>query len=160
MGIGATNFANTRTPENFKAWYQEAPTDAASYLKAVAVKTANVTALNALDQLEKTAPADPVKAFGELFTQLDAAAMGQLQAQRVDTLGWEAKGPPREPPTITGRLTMEGTTPVLTTPMGTFNVRSVNPVGANDVSAFAGRVVTIRGFPTRAGNPARRRAPR
>src|SRR5205085_12297210 len=108
MGIAATNFAAARTPENFKAWVQEAPAEAAKYLGAVAVKTANVAALNTLDQLEKAAPPDPAAAFGEVFSQLDAAALGTVQAARVETLGWEAKGPPREPPTITGKLSMEG----------------------------------------------------
>src|SRR6185436_4306690 len=147
MGIAATNFSAARTAENFKAWYAEAPKEASTYLKTVAVKTGNVEALNSLDKLEAQPPADVGAAVAGVYAQVDAAALGALQAARVGTLGWEAKGPPKEPPTITGRLSMVNGQPTLTTPAGVFTVRSVNPVGANDISAFTNRVVTVKGWP-------------
>lgn len=141
MGLAATQFTTARNTENFKAWFAEAPHDAKTYLQTVAVKTGNVAALQAVDALENA------EAAATIFAQVDAAALAATQAKRVDTLGWSAEGPPREAPALTGRLTMEGTTPVLATSIGTFNVRSINPVGANDVGAFAGRVVTVKGWP-------------
>ena len=147
MGIAATTFTTARTPENFKAWFAEAPADAQTYLKTVAVKTGNVAALTGLDALEKTPDADPAAAITNLYTQVDAAALAATQAAREVTLGWSANGAPKEPPALSGKLTMEGGLPTLATAIGTFTLKCVNPVGANDVTAFNGRVVTVKGWP-------------
>lgn len=151
MGIAGAAFNTARTPQNFTAWYAEEREKATTYLKSVAVQTGNVAALNAIDAIEAgTDAAAALAAVGtvaNIYAQIDAQGIAAVQAARVGTLGWEAKGPAKQPPALTGELSMVAGLPTLKTAAGTFTVQSINPVGANDISAFAGRVVTVRGWP-------------
>ena len=67
---------------------------------------------------------------------------------------------PRTPPSLTGTLALVNGVPVLTSKAGTFEI--VNPSGADDsnhvlggtdVQAFAGKVVTVRGWPVQGWQP-------
>lgn len=62
---------------------------------------------------------------------------------------------PKTPPSLTGKLVMENGKPWLESPAGRFELvntahggDSLHFFSASDVQAFAGRVVTVRGWPT------------
>lgn len=62
---------------------------------------------------------------------------------------------PKTPPSLSGKLVMEGGKPWLESPAGKFALvntanggDSLHFFAASDVQAFAGRVVTVRGWPT------------
>lgn len=147
--ISGARFAQVRTPESFRAWAAEDPQAAASWLGKVA------RTVGAGDQFSL----EPSK-LGEAFDQLAARAIATVQTERAASIGWSTQEPVSDAPAITGTLRLENGEPVLDTPAGKLSMVSANFfelegndwqknhfLGGHDVVAFAGQVVTVKGWP-------------
>lgn len=153
--ISGARFAQVRTPESFKAWAAEEPQAAATWLGKVA------RTLGAADVFA----AEPAR-LGEAFDQLGARAIATVQTERAASIGWSTQEPIADAPAITGTLRLENGEPVLDTPAGTLSMVSANFfelegndwqknhfLGGHDVAAFAGQVVTVKGWPAEGWAP-------
>lgn len=165
--VAAANFARARSPETFKAWCTEEPGLAATFLKNVAATVAT-RELPVIDAFQTAPTPQGIEQLTALFSQL---ALANTQAARAPTLGWVADVPPKQAPALTGMLSVENGQPVLTTSAGTFECANASffklegddwrqnyTLGGHDVLAFAGRTVTVRGWPDASWKPGGRAA--
>ena len=162
----ATTFRTTRSPEAYRAWAQAEPKAAGEWLKKVSASTGPGT-VAAADAFIAAPTPEKLEALVGAVAQLEARALGDLQTARAATLGWSAERAP-DPPPLTGKVSLENNTPMLTTAEGEkfalMNSSSWNNGPDNDghdfhstvgrdLLAFAGRTVTVRGWPDATWDP-------
>src|SRR5687767_614284 len=98
----ALAFKATRSAEAYRAWLQTEPQPAAEWLKKVSASTEVGTVAKADAFLAAPTP-QLLETLVGAVAQLEARALGDLQAARAATLGWTTERAP-DPPPLTGKI--------------------------------------------------------
>lgn len=162
MTAALTFDGSRRTPADVKTFFQADPLAAGKWLANVSRAAVEKPAgISEVEKVLASALTDELKARAltklvELSPALLelAGALGATQAARTETMKWVAEPqlPWVEPPSFTGRLEVIDGAPTLVTTRGSFVINYDGFHWRDEVeTAFAGSVVTLKGFPSADG---------
>ncbi|MBX7098951.1 MAG: hypothetical protein K1X89_14675 [Myxococcaceae bacterium] len=159
MSAALTFDRSARTAADLKTFWNADPLAAAKWLATL--KNAAAAAVPELDAVTRvlaghTSDSFKASALRELASQTPrlfelVADYGALQAARTTTVGWSAteQDPWPEAPAFTGTLSLVDGKPTLETTRGSFTLELGSPNWRDEPeTAFLGRTVTIKGFPS------------